>query len=92
MLPHLQSYSKPRPTLLHDDEVQHREIVRDDATPDRLPPALAIATAIATEAAITGLHQHLDTVRSQDTLLHWESLLVLSSQDLEDVALELLIK
>jgi hypothetical protein len=37
-------------TLLDNDQVNDRQVLADNATPDRLPPTLTIAPAIPTEA------------------------------------------
>lgn len=36
------------------------------------------------------MHQKANTALSEDSLLHWETLLVATSHDLEDVTLELI--
>jgi hypothetical protein len=38
----------------------------------------------------TPMEQKTNTTRSQNSLLHWEALLVTSTHDLEDITLELL--
>jgi len=79
-------------TLLHDDKVEHGEIGGDNATADRLAAALTITAAITAEARVTRGHEDAHTARGEDTLLHGETLLVLATHDLEDVALELFAK
>ena len=84
-------YKKARGlTLLHNGQVQHRKLRGDNASPDSLSATFALSTAKSTEASISRLHEEVHTILRQDTLLHWEALLVLPSHDLEDVALELL--
>lgn len=38
----------------------------------------------------TSVHQELHTALSENSLLHWETLLVAASHDLEDIPLELI--
>lgn len=76
--------------LLHDDQVEHREVGGDDATADGFTATLTVAAAIAAEARVTRGHKHAHATSGQHTLLHGETLLVLATLDLEDIALELL--
>lgn len=77
-------------TLLDNHQVQNRQVGGDNATPDRLPAALAVSAAVPTEAAVARLHEQANTAWDQHTLLHGKALLVLTTHDLEDVAIELL--
>jgi len=36
------------------------------------------------------MHKELDTLLSEDSLFHWETLLVTTSHDLKDISLELI--
>ncbi len=77
-------------TLLHDDEVKNREVVADDAAANRLALALtALALAVAREALA---HEEANAALGEDTLLHGETLEIVTTRDLEDVALELVAK
>jgi hypothetical protein len=72
--------------LLHNNEVEDREVMRNDASTDGL--ALHLTSAALSVALATFLQQETNTVGTQDTLHHWETLLVVSTGDLEAVALE----
>jgi hypothetical protein len=74
-------------TLLDNDEGEDSQVGADDATTDGL--ALALTLTARAVARVSLGEQELDTVGEKDTLLHGETLLVVSSGDLEDVALEL---
>ena len=74
--------------LLHNNEVDSRHLGRDDASSDGL--SLAFSLPSGTVARHASSQEQTDTIRSEDTLLHGKSLLVISSSDLEDVAGELL--
>ena len=76
--------------MLHDGQIEYRQLLADDAAAHCLPAALALPAAIATEAGVAWRHQQVHAAGSQDTLLHGEALLVLATHDLEDVPLELL--
>jgi len=73
---------------LNDAESQHGKILRDDASSDRLP--LALAAAAWSVAAMSLAEQQSDTGGVHDTLLHGKALLVVSSGDLEHESLELI--
>lgn len=75
-------------TLLDDDEVKDGKIVADDATSDTLSSPGAL-TAYS-KAAGSLIEEKTDTLSAKDTLLHGETLLVVSSTDAENVALELI--
>lgn len=74
--------------LLDDGEGEDGEVHGDDAAADGL--ALALAGAAWAVAGVAVGKEEADTGWVHDTLLHWEALLVVSTGDLEDVALELL--
>ena len=78
--------------MLGDFEVEHGQLIGNDAAPDSLSPALSFTSAISPEASISRAHQQPDTSRDQDSLLHGEAFLVLAAHDLEDVPFELLCK
>lgn len=74
-------------TLLDNGESEDRQIHADDAATDRL--SLALTSAAGAVARVAVSEEEADTVGSKDTLLHGETLLVVSTSDAEDVALEL---
>ena len=76
--------------LLDDGKGKDGKIHGDDAATDRLP--LALAGAAGAVAGVAIREQEPDTSRVHDTLLHGETLLVVSAGDAEDVALELIAK
>jgi len=75
-------------TLLDNDERQDSEIHANDAPPNGLPLPLTSAPWSVARMALG--QQKSDTGRVHDTLLHWETLLVVSSSDLENVSLVLI--
>lgn len=75
-------------TLLDNNEVKSLDIGADDAATNRL--ALALTGAARAVARVTLGEQKADTVGEKDTLLHGETLLVVTTADAEDVALPLL--
>lgn len=77
-------------TLLDDNQVQHREVWANDASPHGLTPPLPVAPPVSPEARDPSVHQELHTALSENSLLHWETLLVAASHDLEDIPLELI--
>ena len=74
-------------TLLDDGESENGEVHSDDAAANRL--ALALTSAAGTVARVAVSEEETDTSRVHDTLLHWETLLVVSTGDAQDVTLEL---
>jgi len=76
--------------LLDDDEGKNGDIGADDAATDGLAPALT-STANSVARVAVG-EEEADTVRNEDTLLHGEALLVVSTSDTENVALPLVTK
>lgn len=73
--------------LLDNSQSEDRQVHADDATTDGL--ALALASAAGAVAGVAIGEQEADTGGLQDTLLHWETLLVVSTGDAEDVSLPL---
>ena len=73
--------------LLHDTQRQHRQIHRNNATPDTLPLPLPGPSGSIT--AVSRAQQEADARRVHDALLHREALLVVAAGDFEDVAFEL---
>lgn len=75
-------------TLLYNGESENGQVHSDDASTDGF--TLTLTGSARTVARVTVREQETDTVWVQDTLLHWETLLVVASGDLEYVALELI--
>lgn len=75
-------------SLLDDGESEDGEVHGNDASANRL--ALALAGAAWAVARVSLREEKADTGWVHNTLLHWETLLIVSSGDLEDVALELI--
>lgn len=73
--------------LLDDAESEDGEVHADDAATDGL--SLALAGASGAVAGVAVGEEEADTGRVHDTLLHGETLLVVTAGDAEDVALEL---
>merc|ERR1719253_193524 len=77
-------------TLLHDDQLQGGQVWSDNASTDRLAFAAAVAEPLVLAVARHALfEEQAHTLVTEDTLLHWESLFVVSARDLEHVAVEL---
>lgn len=76
--------------LLDNGESEDGQVHADDAATDRL--SLALTSAAGAVAGVTVGEQKADTGRVHDTLLHGETLLVVSTGDTEDVALEFVTK
>src|SRR5690348_10967416 len=74
-------------TLLDDGDGEDRHVGGDDASADGL--ALALTGAAGAVARVTLGQQEADTGGEEDSLLHGETLLVVTSGDAEDVTLEL---
>ncbi len=74
--------------LLDDGECEDGEIHCDDTATDGF--ALALTGAAGSEAGVSLGEEKTDTSGMHDSLLHRETLLVVASGDLEDVALELI--
>jgi len=79
-----------RVSLLHDDKVDDGEVRADDASADGLSLSLTV-TALAV-ASSSLAEEKSDSGVGQNSLLHGESLLVVSTGNLEDVSLVLLSK
>jgi len=76
--------------LLDDHEREDGNIGADNAAADGF--ALALTGAAGSVARVAVGKEEFDTIREEDTLLHWETLLVVSTGDAEDVALEFIPK
>ena len=74
-------------TLLDDAESKDREVHADNASTDGLP--LALTSAAGAVAGVAIGEEEADTSWVHDTLLHRETLLVVTAGDPDDVALEL---
>ena len=77
-------------TLLDNGESENGQIHTDDATTDRL--SLALTSAAWAVAGVACAEEESDTGWVHDTLLHWETLLVVATSDLENVSLPLVSK
>mmetsp|Transcript_62290 Transcript_62290/g.123122 ORF Transcript_62290/g.123122 Transcript_62290/m.123122 type:complete len:222 (-) Transcript_62290:162-827(-) len=77
-------------SLLDNGQVEHGDVVRDDAAAHRLAVPLALAHAEAAAALVALGHHKPHAVRAKDALVHREALLVLPTHDLKDIPLELL--
>ena len=75
-------------TLLDDHEVEDSKIGTDDAATDGL--ALTLTSTTSAVARVTVGEEEADTVVGEDTLLHGETLLVVSSSNTENVTLPLI--
>jgi hypothetical protein len=75
-------------TLLDNDKGDDGQIRGDNATTDGL--SLALASAAGTVGGVTLAQKKADTVGKKDTLLHGETLLVVTTRDAENVTLELI--
>lgn len=73
--------------LLEDHQAQDGQVWADDASTNGL--SLTLAGSARSVAGVALGQQESDTGWVQNTLLHWEALLVVAAGDLEDVALEL---
>ncbi len=74
--------------LLDDGESEDGEVHGNDASANGL--TLALAGAAWAVAGVSVREEKADTGWVHNSLLHWETLLVVASSDLEDVALELI--
>lgn len=70
-------------TLLDDDQVEHREVGRNDAAADRLSLALTSAASAVAGKALG--QEEAGAAVGEDALLHGESLFVIASGDSEDL-------
>jgi len=74
--------------LLDDREREDGQVHSHDAATDRF--TLALTGAARSVAGVAVREQEADSSGMHDSLLHWETLLVVAAGDLEDVALELI--
>lgn len=74
-------------TLLDNSQSKNRQVLVDDTTSDGLSLSLTRSSWSVTGVALR--QQQSDSGWVQHTLLHWETLLVVTTGDLEDVTLEL---
>ena len=77
-------------TLLDNSKGEDRQVHGDNAAANGLTLALTGAAGAVAGVAIS--EQETDTSRVHDTLLHGETLLVVTAGDAEDVALPLITK
>lgn len=75
-------------TLLDNDEGQHSKIIANDTSPNRLP--LPLTSTPWSVAGVALGQQKPDTSGVHNTLLHWETLLVVASGNFENISLELI--
>lgn len=75
-------------TLADDGEVEDRKIWANDASADRLALALTLAAWAVARLALAQKKAY--TAVAENTLLHWETLLVVTTSDAEDVSSVLL--
>mmetsp|Transcript_40026 Transcript_40026/g.120623 ORF Transcript_40026/g.120623 Transcript_40026/m.120623 type:complete len:273 (-) Transcript_40026:258-1076(-) len=73
-----------------DDQVEHGNVVANDAPADGL--ALALTSPALAVSLVSLLAQEADTVVGQDTLAHGETLLVVSARDAHGIPIELVTK
>ena len=71
--------------LADNDEIEHTQTVIDNAAVDRLTPPLSGTSR--SETAVSLLEEQLDAASSEYTLLHWETLFVISTTDANNVSL-----
>lgn len=74
-------------TLLDNGKGNDGQVLVDDTASDGLSLSLTVSSWSVTRVA--GRQQQSNSGWVQHTLLHWETLLVVTTSDLEDVALEL---
>jgi len=72
-------------TLLDDDEGEDGDVRADDATTDGF--ALPFTFAVGTVARVVVCQEESDTVGKENALHHWETLLVVTTSDTENVTL-----
>ena len=75
-------------TLLDDGESEYGKIHANDAATDGF--TLALTGSARSVAGVSIGEEETDTGWVHDSLLHWETLLVVATGNLEDVALELI--
>lgn len=74
-------------TLLDDDDGENGDIGVDDATTDGL--ALTFTGSTSSVARVTVSQEETGSLGEENTLLHWETLLVVTTGDAENVTLPL---
>lgn len=74
-------------TLLDNSQGNDRQVLGDDTASDGLSLSLTVSSWSVARVAFR--QQQSDSGWVQHTLFHWEALLVVTTSDLEDVALEL---
>jgi len=78
-------------TLLDNDAVDHRKIIGNDAATDSATATHTI-TVTTTIADSTGLKKKTNTVIDKNTLLHGETILIITTSDTKNVAFEFITK
>lgn len=73
-------------TLLDNSQSNDGQVLRDDASSDGLSLSLTVSSWSVTRVTLG--QQQSNSGWVQNTLLHWETLLVVTTSDLEDVTLE----
>jgi hypothetical protein len=74
-------------TLLNDAECENGEIHRDDTSTNRF--TLSLSSSAGSVARVSLREEKADPSWVHNTLLHWETLLVVTTSDPEDISLEL---
>lgn len=77
-------------TRLDDDQVEHRDLVGNDASANALALALAAAHSKAPAPRLALVHEETHARGRDNTLLHREPLLILTAHHFEDVPLILI--
>jgi len=77
-------------TDLDDSEGNDGKIRTDDATSDGL--SLSFTSSSGSVALVASLHEESDSTLDKDTLLHGETILIVTSGNFEDVSLEFVTK
>jgi hypothetical protein len=73
-------------SLLNHHQTENRNVWADDAPPNRLALAFPCPTRAVARLSIAKEEAH--TEGEEDTLFHWETLLIIATCDAEDVSLE----
>ena len=73
-------------SLLDDDKRKGGHVGVNDASADGL--SLALSTLTLTVAGLSFLQKKTDTSVGENSLLHWESLFVVSPSDSDDISLK----
>jgi len=71
-----------------DLQVQKCNVKADNASPNCLTSPLSAADTVLSAAHGSSFEEQFDSAAHKHALLHWEPLLIASTKDLEDVALE----